>query len=130
MFFYLSLAAIVALLAVFIYRYRATVVHYIPERIQLAFPTLSNYSPLSSFSDQARAGLTSSNFDIESNNIREGDSRAGLDVAGTQEVMDIMRRERVTFDQARLIRHNAILARNGIDPSGMPMDSKAVTFSR
>jgi hypothetical protein len=50
----------------------------------------------------------------------------------------------LSFDQARLIRHNRILARNGIDPSGlfgvphvsyarphgflgMPLDSKAVT---
>lgn len=51
---------------------------------------------------------------------------------------------RNSFDQARLIRHNRILASNGIDPSGedsrlnlndsmlicvsgMPLDSKAVT---
>jgi hypothetical protein len=127
---YLYIAALVALLALVAYRHRETVVHYIPNRVKLAFPTLSHYTPLSSFADQARAGLSSSNFDIESNNIQEGDSRAGLDVQGTQEVLDIMRRERVTFDQARLIRHNDILARNGIDPSGMPMDSKAVTFSR
>jgi hypothetical protein len=77
-------------------------------------------------------------FDIESANIAEGDSRAGLDEQGTQEVLDIMRAQRVkqvsrlvyvasiayqklhlhSFDQARLIRHNQILARNGIDPSG------------
>jgi len=70
--------------------------------------------------------MSSNAFDIEAN-IRDGDSRAGLDERGTQEVMEIMRRERVNFDQARLIRHNRILARNGIDPTGLPLDSKAVT---
>ena len=51
----------------------------------------------------------------------------GLDEQGTREVMDIMKRERVNFDRARLIRQNRILAANGIDPSGMPLDSKAIT---
>ena len=39
--------------------------------------------------------MTSSNFDIEANNIRDGDMRMGLDEAGTREVMEIMRREGV-----------------------------------
>ncbi|KAL4066129.1 hypothetical protein J3A83DRAFT_4099398 [Scleroderma citrinum] len=81
------------------------------------FPSLNHYTPLSTFSNQADVGLSSTLFDIEAN-IRDGDSRAGLDERGTQEVLEIMRRERVDFDQARLIRHNQILARNGIDPSG------------
>lgn len=34
-------------------------------------------------------------FDIEAANIDEGDSRAGLDEQGTQEVLDIMRTKRV-----------------------------------
>ena len=67
--------------------------------------------------------------------MRDGDSRVGLDEQGVQEVTEIMRRERVkyvptytnvdhrqfdtfSFDQARLIRQNRVLARNGIDPSG------------
>jgi len=58
------------------------------------FPKLSNYTPLSTFSDQIGAGMTSSDFDIEAN-IRDGDSRTGLDERGTQEVLEIMRRERV-----------------------------------
>ncbi|KAJ8473045.1 hypothetical protein ONZ45_g2887 [Pleurotus djamor] len=108
------------------YRYRAVVVPLVPQRIRGLFPHLNNYTPLATFSEQANAGLSSSAFDIEAN-IRDGDSRSGLDERGTQEVMDIMRRERVNFDQARLIRQNRILAANGIDPSGMPLDSKAVT---
>ena len=57
-------------------------------------PRLGHYQPVSTFADQVDAGLSSSTFDIEAN-IRDGDSRAGLDERGTQEVLDIMRRERV-----------------------------------
>ena len=34
-------------------------------------------------------------------------------------MIGLMRSAYISFDQARLIRHNQILARNGIDPSGM-----------
>lgn len=115
---------------------------------------LSNYTPLASFSfaDQASAGLTSSAFDLEESNIgsSSGESRVGLDATGVEEVRRIMAIERCNFDQARLIRHNRILAKNGIAPdgecscavrgpqdcwdhcaetfvTGTPMDSKAIT---
>ena len=73
------------------YYRRAAIIPYLPERIKSMFPTLSHYAPLSTFHDQAQAGLNSDNFDIEAN-INEGDSRMGLDERGTQEVMEIMRR--------------------------------------
>ena len=57
---------------------------------------LDQYIPLSTFSSQAESGLTSVMFDIEAN-INDGDSRAGLDERGTQEVLEIMRRERVKY---------------------------------
>ncbi|KIM59707.1 hypothetical protein SCLCIDRAFT_1217480 [Scleroderma citrinum Foug A] len=126
MFFYLSLLTALALLVMLGYRYHATILPHVSAKVRSIFPSLNHYTPLSTFSSQADAGLSSTLFDIEAN-VRDGDSRAGLDERGTQEVLEIMRRERVDFDQARLIRHNQILARNGIDPSGMPMDSKAVT---
>jgi len=126
MLFFLSLVAFLSLLVMLTYRYRSFVVPHLPERVKSMFPALNNYTPLASFSQQLSAGMTSDNFDIEAN-VRDGDSRLGLDERGTQEVLEIMRRERVNFDQARLIRQNRILARNGIDPSGMPLDSKAVT---
>ncbi|KAF8625041.1 hypothetical protein AX17_006955 [Amanita inopinata Kibby_2008] len=124
MLFFLSVFAFFLLLIMVSYRYRGAIVQYLPRR--LTFPSLHHYTPLSTFSEQANAGMSSNAFDIEAN-IRDGDSRAGLDEQGVQEVMDIMRSERVKFDQARLIRHNRILARNGIDPSGIPLDAKAVT---
>ncbi|KIK56754.1 hypothetical protein GYMLUDRAFT_173810 [Collybiopsis luxurians FD-317 M1] len=78
-----------------------------------------------SLSTFTNAGMPSSNFDIQAN-ITDGDSRTGLDARGTWEVMEIMRQERINFDQARLLRHSRILASNRIDPSGIPLDSKAV----
>ncbi|KAF8629090.1 hypothetical protein AX15_003582 [Amanita polypyramis BW_CC] len=126
MLFYLSIFASLLIIVTVFHRYRASIIPHIPNRLKSLFPGLQHYAPLSTFSDQANAGLTSSDFDTEAN-IRDGDSRIGLDEQGVQEVTEIMRRERVNFDQARLIRHNRILARNGIDPSGMPLDAKAIT---
>lgn len=77
-------------------RYRLTLAPYVPERVKSLFPIMGQYTPLRTFADQADAGLTSSEFDIEAN-MRNGDSRAGLDERGTQEVMDIMHRERVKY---------------------------------
>ena len=76
------------------YRYRSVVAPHLPERVRSLFPRLNNYVPLSTFSQQVSAGLTSEAFDIEAN-ILDGDSRVGLDERGTAEVMEIMRRERV-----------------------------------
>jgi len=126
MLLHLSALAIVCILVMLMFHYRSQIIPHVPQRVKSLFPSLSHYTPLSTFADQAHAGMSSNAFDIEAN-IREGDTRAGLDERGTQEVMEIMRRQRVNFDQARLIRHNQILARNGIDASGMPLDSKAIT---
>ncbi|KAJ2555278.1 hypothetical protein EV175_002313 [Coemansia sp. RSA 1933] len=81
----------------------------------------------SSFLGDYRAGLSSQNFDI-SINIDDGDTRPGLD---SEEVRRIMEEHGVSFDKARLIRQQRLMGRNNIDPvTGMPMDPKAVTFSR
>lgn len=70
------------------YYYRRKITPRLPARMQ-------HYMPLSSFEDQAAAGLTSSHFDIESMNIFAGDSRTGLDEAGAVEVQKIMQEEHV-----------------------------------
>ena len=67
----------------------------LPNRLRSLFPALNHYAPISTFADQAEAGLSSGNFDIEAANILAGDSRTGLDERETHEVLDIMRRERV-----------------------------------
>ncbi|KAJ7850895.1 hypothetical protein B0H14DRAFT_2237149, partial [Mycena olivaceomarginata] len=50
--------------------------------------------PLATFSYQIGVGMSSGNFDLEAK-LRIEDSGTRLDVQGTREVMDIMRRERV-----------------------------------
>ncbi|KAJ1797723.1 hypothetical protein LPJ59_002955 [Coemansia sp. RSA 2399] len=81
----------------------------------------------SAFLGDYRAGLSSQNFDI-SINIDDGDTRPGLD---SEEVRRIMEEHGVSFDKARLMRQHQLMGRNNIDPeTGMPMDPKAVTFSR
>ena len=54
---------------------------------------LSNYTPLTSFSfsDQAAAGISSRNFDLEENlGEGSGENRVGLDNSGVEEVRRIM----------------------------------------
>ncbi|KAF7794287.1 hypothetical protein EIP86_005420 [Pleurotus ostreatoroseus] len=94
MLFWLSVLSLLALLVMLAFRYRATLISRVPNSVKSLFPGLTHYTPLSTFESQAGAGLTSESFDIEAN-IRDGDSRAGLDERGTQEVLDIMKRERV-----------------------------------
>ncbi|KAJ6616951.1 hypothetical protein B0H10DRAFT_2034896 [Mycena sp. CBHHK59/15] len=123
MLFFYSLVAAFALFLMLAFHYRSLL---LPQLRSLLPRARGAYQPLATFAEQIGAGMSSPEFDLEAN-VRDGDVRAGLDEQGTREVMVIMHRERVNFDQARLIRHNRILAQNGIDPSGMPMDSKAVT---
>ncbi|WWC91885.1 uncharacterized protein L201_006834 [Kwoniella dendrophila CBS 6074] len=132
MFFHLSALSVFLIIAFLVVYYRSRILpilsRYLPTSIVARF---TNYEPLRnfSFSEQASAGMTSSNFDLESNNLGEGssESRLGLDENGVEEVRRIMAIEKCTFDQARLIRHNRILAKNGIAPDGTPLDSKAIT---
>ena len=87
------------------------------------------YLPLagSSWSANLSNGLSSSLFDITAN-IHASDPRSGLDPSGAHDIQTIMATQRVTFDQATLIRHKQILVQNNIDPNtGLPLDSKAVT---
>lgn len=55
---------------------------------------LGSYAPLRAFdwNTAANVGLSSSLFDIEAN-IRDGDSRVGLDEAGMQEVHQMMQQQ-------------------------------------
>ncbi|KAG5947838.1 hypothetical protein E4U60_002615 [Claviceps pazoutovae] len=81
----------------------------------------------SSFSGDIEAGLSSSTFDLAGN--LEGDSRAGLDDAGKREILKIMKKKRMTFDQARKVYMDNRFKANGIGPDGRPRDPKFVSFS-
>jgi len=111
-----------------IYYKRVAIMNRIPESIRDRLPgSRRDYTLLpTSFEDQAAHGYSSSAFDLAGNVA--GDSRVGLDQGQLQEIRDIMKRERVNFDQARLIRQKREMSRNGIDPStGLPTDPRAIT---
>ncbi|EDN09727.1 conserved hypothetical protein [Histoplasma mississippiense (nom. inval.)] len=87
------------------------------------------YSPLpESFTGDMEAGLSSADFDL-SNNIETGDERGGLDHIAKREVLKIMKRQRVNFNEARRIYTERRFAKNGIGPDGRPRDPKFVSFS-
>ena len=87
------------------------------------------YSALpSSFQNEAEQGFHSSNFDI-AENIEGEDSRSGLSGQQKAEIYGIMRRQGVTFDEARRLFTERQFAAAGIGPDGRPLDRKAVVFS-
>lgn len=87
------------------------------------------YSRLpSSFTGDIEAGLSSSTFDL-STNVEAGDSRRGLDDAAKAEVLKIMKKRRMTFDQARKVYMENRFRDNGIGADGRPTDPKFVSFS-
>lgn len=81
-----------------------------------------------SFQDDAEQGLHSSDFSLADNLVGE-DSRGGLDDAAKKEVLRIMKRRGMNFDQARAVYMERRFAANGISADGMPRDPKFVSFS-
>ena len=79
------------------------------------------------FRDDVEAGLHSSDFDMTGN--VEGDSRSGLDDNAKREVLRIMKRRGVNFDEARRIYMERNFKKAGISADGVPNDPKFVSFS-
>lgn len=67
---------------------------------------------LGSFEDDIQDGLTSSQFDLEAN-LDQDDQRAGL--KDKEEILKIMKKQKVSFDEARLIRQQRLLKKNVSD---------------
>ncbi|KAL6695182.1 hypothetical protein J3F84DRAFT_376317 [Trichoderma pleuroticola] len=87
------------------------------------------YSRLpSTFAGDIEAGLSSSTFDL-SGNVEDGDGRAGLDDASKAEILKIMKKRRLPFDQARKVYMENKFKANGIGADGRPRDPKFVSFS-
>lgn len=82
----------------------------------------------STFAGDIEAGLSSSTFDL-AGNVDDGDSRAGLDDAAKAEILRIMKKRRLPFDQARKVYMENRFQANGIGPDGRPRDPKFVSFS-
>lgn len=104
------------------------------EALRLCLPfsvpgTSYLYSRLpATFAGDAEAGLSSSTFDLAAN-IEAGDSRAGLDGVAKAEILTIMKKRRLPFDEARRVYMEGRFSANGIGPDGRPRDPKFVSFS-
>ncbi|RYP07263.1 hypothetical protein DL765_009215 [Monosporascus sp. GIB2] len=124
------LTFLVLVLGTALYLTRGRWLHLIPE-----LPFLPDgardylYSRLpSSFAGDVEAGLSSANFDL-SGNVASGDARAGLDDAAKAEILRIMKKRRLRFDDARRAYMEQRFSANGIAPDGRPRDPKFVSFS-
>lgn len=80
------------------------------------------------FTGDIEAGLSSSTFDL-SGNVDGNDSRAGLDDVAKREILLIMKRRRLKFDEARRVYMEQRFSANGIGADGRPKDPKFVSFS-
>ncbi|CUS21030.1 LAQU0S02e04214g1_1 [Lachancea quebecensis] len=78
------------------------------------------------FARDVEAGLMSSNFDVISHN--RGDQRKGLDDISKIKIQELMERDGLSFDQARLEYMRQNFQSNSIALDGTPLDPKAVTF--
>lgn len=65
---------------------------------------------IGSFEDDIEDGLSSTHFDLESQNIDQNDHRAGL--KDKEEILKIMKKQKCSFDEARLIRQQRLLKKN------------------
>lgn len=120
MFYSLWASVIILVVAAYFTRHRWIHLLPIPEPIYTRLPT--------SFRDDIEAGLSSSAFNLDEN-VEAGDSRQGLDDAGKKEVMRIMKRRGVGFDEARRMYMQDRFKKNNIGADGIPRDPKFVSFS-
>ncbi|KAG8901106.1 hypothetical protein FRB99_005562 [Tulasnella sp. 403] len=100
MLYNITVYGIPCLIVLFAFYHRSTIIQHLPSPIRDRLPDQLtrrnlNYAALNTFDGQRAAGLSSSAFDIEANNIATGDSRAGLDEVGAAEVQAIMHSHRV-----------------------------------
>ncbi|KAJ2906701.1 hypothetical protein MKZ38_000437 [Zalerion maritima] len=114
--------------------------HPLLDNLTMRFPAVNIQLPFSgarsylyarlpqTFAGDVEAGLSSSTFDLASN-IEGGDSRAGLDDTAKREILLIMKRRRLKFDEARRAYMEDRFSANGIGPDGRPRDPKFVSFS-
>ncbi|KAI1085725.1 protein precursor [Whalleya microplaca] len=120
-----SLTFAVLVLGTVLYLTRAHWLHLLPGSSHL-------YAQLpgggGGFAGDIEAGLSSSTFDL-GGNVEAGDGRAGLDDAAKREVLAIMKKRRMRFDDARRVYMEQRFKANGIGADGRPRDPKFVSFS-
>ncbi|KAH8673687.1 hypothetical protein BX600DRAFT_508925 [Xylariales sp. PMI_506] len=121
-----SLTLFVLVLGTALYFFRARWLPYLPN---LSSSGSYLYSRLpTTFTGDIEAGLSSSTFDL-TGNVESGDGRAGLDDVAKAEVLKIMKKRRLPFDEARRVYMEQRFSANGIGADGRPRDPKFVSFS-
>jgi len=120
LFYSFCLFAIVSFFGLFFTRDRWIHLLPTPSYLYTQLPT--------TFRGDVEAGLHSSDFDM-TGNIEGGDSRRGLDEQGKREVLRIMKRRGVGFDEARRLYMERNFKKAGIGNDGIPNDPKFVSFS-
>lgn len=129
--FYTTILVLPLFLVTALYLTRGRWQHLLPDHIRVpGSEYLYSRLPFSggSFSDDIESGLSSANFDL-AGNLADGDSRAGLDDAAKREILKIMKKRRMRFDEARRVYMEGRFKANGIGPDGRPRDPKFVSFS-
>ncbi|KAI0166438.1 hypothetical protein GGR57DRAFT_446744 [Xylariaceae sp. FL1272] len=112
-----------------LYLTRNSWLHHLPEFTGRLPGSSYIYSRLpNTFSGDIEAGLSSSTFDLGAN-VDSGDGRAGLDNKAKAEILKIMKKRRMQFDEARRVYMEQRFSDNGIGPDGRPRDPKFVSFS-
>ncbi|VVT55216.1 uncharacterized protein SAPINGB_P004485 [Magnusiomyces paraingens] len=134
LFFHPVVLVIVFLLFVtilFIFRSRwLPIFSSLPWYRSSAAASRSSLNEASSFLDDYRAGLSSSNFDLSAN-IDGDDSRQGLDTEARAAIVRAMNTDpSLSFDEARRKYFVQKLKENNIGPDGLPNDPKALVFHR
>jgi hypothetical protein len=121
-----SLTFLVLITGTALYLTRAHWLRLLPD---LSRPGSYLYAQLpTTFTGDIEAGLSSDTFDL-SGNVASGDGRAGLDDAAKTEILKIMKKRRLRFDEARRVYMEQRFSANGIGPDGRPRDPKFVSFS-
>ncbi|ORY63577.1 uncharacterized protein BCR38DRAFT_344327 [Pseudomassariella vexata] len=121
-----SLTLLVLVFGTLLYLTRNLWLHLLPDRFYDRFFLYSRLP--SSFTGDIEAGLSSSTFDL-SGNVDANDGRSGLDDAAKREILSIMKKRRMQFDDARKAYMEQRFSANGIGPDGRPRDPKFVSFS-
>lgn len=110
-----------------VYYYRAPIREFLNERHRrLGHHGFFSIPIEETFEHDLENGLNSDNFSLEGN--LKGDTRKGLLVKAKEEIKNIMVRNSLSFDEARLIYTQRELDKNGIDKDGIPRDPKFVSF--
>lgn len=125
--FYTTILVVPLLFVTALYFSRGYWAHLVPEYRGPGSDFLYSSLP-TTFNGDVEAGLSSSTFDL-SENVDGKDERAGLDDRAKAEILKIMKRKLVVFDEARRFYIESRFTSNGISPDGTPRDAKFVSFS-